>query len=83
MACYTTVPLVTRPLARPPAHPLVHLHAQSMDRARATLIVSTLSVVLASILAVGALTKPLFGGVLRDGDDAAIVAQLDRVPLLG
>lgn len=54
-----------------------------MDRARATLIVSTLSVVLASILAVGALTKPLLGGMLRDGGDAAIVARLDRVPLLG
>lgn len=53
------------------------------DRHRSTLIVSTLTVVMASILGVGGLTKPLLATLLADGGDSALAAQLSTVPLLG
>ena len=72
-----------RPLCKQPEGKARACCLQTADRHRATLIVSTLCVVLASIMAVGALTKPLLGNMLRDGDDAALAARLDHVPLLG
>eukprot|EP00879_Flechtneria_rotunda_P020154 GHRR01021195.1.p1 GENE.GHRR01021195.1~~GHRR01021195.1.p1 ORF type:complete len:511 (+),score=207.14 GHRR01021195.1:167-1699(+) len=52
------------------------------DRARATLIVSTLMVVMLSILGFGAFTKPLLAAMLKGDRDMPLMDQLRAIPLL-
>ncbi|WIA30258.1 hypothetical protein OEZ86_000348 [Tetradesmus obliquus] len=55
---------------------------QVLDRSRATLIVSTLMVVMISILGFGALTKPLLAAMLKGEREASLRDQLRTIPLL-